>query len=88
MDSDRASLRVISAHPLNEITQSSIDLWPPCPISEFPAPESFEASTMSPKDSFRLNHLGHAKQARPEPCHPYQQCAINPAQPKTGRSLP
>jgi hypothetical protein len=35
-----------------------------------PAPESFEARAMPAKDGLRLNHLGHAEQARPEPGHP------------------
>ena len=82
MDPGRAPLRVFLAHPLNEIAQSTIDLRAPCPISAFPAPESFEAGAMSPQDSLRLNHLGHAKQARPESCHPYQQCPVKPAQSK------
>ena len=83
MDSGRAPLRVFLAHSLDEIAQATIDLRASYPLSRFPAPESFEASTMRPKDSLRLDHLGHAKQAGPEPCHPYQQCPINPAQPKT-----
>ena len=66
MVSGRAPLRVFLAHPLNEIAQSTIHLWPPCPLSGFPAPESFEAGAMPPKDGLRLNHLGHAKQAGPE----------------------
>ena len=43
---------------------------------------------MPPKDGLRLNYLGRTKQARPEPCHPYQQCPVNPAQPKTRRRTP
>lgn len=69
MDPGRALLRVFPAHLLNEIVQATIDLRSPCPISRFPVPECFEARAMPPKDSLRLDHLGHAKQARPEPCH-------------------
>jgi len=88
MDSGRAPLRVLLAHPLNEIAQATIDLRSPCPISRFPAPESFETSAMPPQNGFRLNHLGRTKQARPEPCHPYQQCSVKPAQSKARRRMP
>src|SRR6266480_3515768 len=60
----RLDLMVIStalvflAHPSNEITQATIDLRAPCPLSGFPAPESFPARAMPPKDRFRLNDLG------------------------------
>lgn len=77
MDPGRAPLRVFSVHPLYEIAQTTINLRSPCPISGFPAPISFEASAMPPKNGLWLNHLGHAKQARPEPRHPYQQRPIN-----------
>jgi hypothetical protein len=43
---------------------------------------------MPPKDGLRLNHLGHAKQARPVPGHPHQQSAVTTAQPKTRRRAP
>src|SRR5205807_5638243 len=42
MDPGRAPQRVFLAHPLNEITQATIDLRAPYPLSGFPAPESFE----------------------------------------------
>src|SRR5438477_5520839 len=42
MDPGRAPLLVFFAHPLNEITQATIDLRAPCPLSGFPAPEGFE----------------------------------------------
>jgi hypothetical protein len=61
MDPGRAPQRVFPAHPLGQITQAAIDLWPPYPLSGFPAPESFEACAMPPKDSLRLNHLGRTK---------------------------
>jgi hypothetical protein len=64
MDAGRAPLLVFLAHPLDEITQATIDLRPPCPLSGFPAPESFEARAMPPEDGLRLNHLGHPEQAR------------------------
>ena len=76
------------AHPLDQITQATINPRPPCPISRFPAPESFEASAMPPQDSFRLNYLGHADQVRPEPGHPYEQRAITATQSKTRRCPP
>ena len=88
MDSGRAPLRVFLAHPLNEIAQATINFRPPCPLSGFPAPESFEAYAMPSQDRLRLNHLGRAKQARPEPCHPYQQCPVNPTKSKTRRRMP
>ena len=50
MDPGRAPQRVFLAHLLNEITQAMIDLRAPCPFSGFPAPESFEASAMPPKE--------------------------------------
>ena len=42
MDPGRAPLLVFFAHPLNEITQATIDLRAPCPLSGSPAPEAFE----------------------------------------------
>ena len=60
-------------NPSNEITQATIDLRAPCPLSGFPAPESFPARAMPPKDRLRLNDLCRADQARPEPSHPHQQ---------------
>jgi len=88
MDPGRAPLLVFLAHPSNEITQATIDLRPPCPLSGFPAPESFEARAMPTKDGLWLNHLGHAEQARPEPGHPYQQRPVTAAQSKTRRRTP
>jgi hypothetical protein len=70
---------------LNEIAQATIDLGPPCPLSGFPAPESFEARAMPPKDGLRLNHLGHAEQARPELG---KQRPVTAAQSKTRRRTP
>ena len=71
MNSGCAPQRVFPAHPLDQITQAPIDLRTPCPLSGFPAPESFEALAMPPEDRLRLNHLSHTKQARPELGHPY-----------------
>jgi hypothetical protein len=88
MDPGRAPLRVFLANPLNEITQAAINPRPPCPLSRFPASESFEAYAMPSQDGLRLNQMGRAKQARPEPCHPYQQCPVNPAQSKTRPHTP
>src|SRR5437588_9521391 len=88
MNPGRAPQRVFLAHPLNEITQATIDLRSPCPLSRFPAPESFPVRAMPPKDGLRLNHLGHTEQARPEPGHPYQQRPVTAAQSKARRCLP
>src|SRR5436190_23454991 len=63
MDPGRAPQRVFLAHPLNEITQATIDLRAPCPLAGFPAPEGFEPRTMPPKDRLRLNDRGHTEQA-------------------------
>src|SRR5437016_9987176 len=90
----RLDLMVIStalvflAHPSNEITQATIDLRPPCPLSGFPAPEGYEASAMPPKNGLRLNDLGRTDQARPEPGHPYQQRPVTAAQSTARRCLP
>ena len=50
MDPERAPQRVFLAHPLDEVTQATIDLRAPCPLSGFPPPESFPARAMPPKD--------------------------------------
>jgi hypothetical protein len=83
MDPGCAPQWVFPAHPPDQITQASIDLRSPYPISRFPTPEGFKAGAMPPQDGFRLNYLGHAGQVRPESGHPYEQCAITAAQPKT-----
>ena len=88
MDPGRTPLRVFPAYPSNEITQAMIDLRAPCPLAGFPAPESFEATAMPPKDGLWLNHLGHAEQLRPEPGHPYQQRPVTAAQSKMSRRTP
>jgi hypothetical protein len=38
---------------------------------------------MPPQDGLRLNYLGHSEQARPEPCHPYEQRTITAAKSNT-----
>jgi hypothetical protein len=43
---------------------------------------------MPSKDGLWLNHLGHAKQLRPEPGHPYQQRPVTAAQSKMSRRTP
>jgi len=73
MDPRCSPLWVFPAHPSDEIAQAPIDLWPPCPIPGFPAPERFEACAVPPKDGLRLNDLRRTEQARPEPGHPDQQ---------------
>jgi hypothetical protein len=85
MDSGRAPQRVFPAHPPDQITQATIDLRPPCPISGFPTPEDFEASAMPTQNGLRLHHLGRTNKARPEPGHPYQQRSVTAMQSKTRR---
>src|SRR4029453_11980283 len=55
MDPRCAPQSVFPAHPLDQIPQAAIDLWPPYPISGFPTPERFKASTTPPQDGLRLN---------------------------------
>jgi len=88
MDPGRAPLRVFLVDPLDEISQATIDLRAPCPLSGFPAPESFPARAMPPKDRLRLNDLDGTDQARPEPDHRYQQRPVTAAQSKAWRCLP
>ena len=88
MNPGRAPQRVFPAHPLNEITQATIDLRAPCPLSRFPAPESFPARATPPKDRLRFNDLGRTEQARPELGHPDQQRPVTAAQSKASRCLP
>ena len=88
MDSGCAPQWVLPAHPLDQITQTPIDLWAPYSLSRFPAPAGFEASAMPPQDCLRFYHLGHTEQARPEPGHPYEQGAVTPTQSKTRRCPP
>src|SRR5262249_47879210 len=83
MDARRSPFWVFLAHPSDEIAQLSIDLWPPCPLSRFPAPERREARAVPAKDSLRLNDMRRTEQARPEPGHPDQQGPITAAQSKT-----
>ena len=88
MDPGRAPLLVFFAHPLNEITQATIDLRAPCPLARFPAPERFPARAMPPKDGLRFNDLGRTEQARPELGHPDQQRPVTATQSKARRCLP
>jgi hypothetical protein len=83
MDPGRTPQRVFPAHLLDKITQTTIDLRPPCPISGFPTPEDFEASAMPTQNGLRLHYLDRTNKARPQPGHPYEQRAIAAAQPKT-----
>src|ERR1019366_8576598 len=64
MDPGSAPQWVFLAHPLDQITQATINLRPPCPISRFPTPKDFEASAMPPQDGLRLNPLGRNIAAR------------------------
>src|ERR1019366_1747486 len=54
----------------DQITQATIDLGTPCPISRLPPPEHFKTSAMPTQDGLRLNHLGHTEKARPELGYP------------------
>jgi len=82
MNSGRAPQRILSTHPLDEITKATIDLRPPCPISGFPAPLSREVRAMPPQNRLRLNHPGQIDQVRPEPGYPYEQRPVTAAQPR------
>jgi hypothetical protein len=82
MDPGRTPERILFAHPSDEIAQLTIDLWPPCPISGFPAPKRFETGAMPSQDSFRLHDPGHVEQTGPNPRHPYQQRPITAVQPQ------
>jgi hypothetical protein len=88
MDARCSPLRVFPAHPSDKVSQAPIDLWPPCPLSRFPAPECLEAHTVPPKDRLWLNDAGRAEQARPEPSHPDQQRPVTAAQSQTRRRPP
>src|ERR1035437_9599153 len=57
MDSGRVPQRVFSHRP-DEITQTTIDLWPPCPLSKISAPECFQASAMPSQDGRWLHPPG------------------------------
>jgi hypothetical protein len=88
MDPRRTPERILFAHPSDEIAQLTIDLWPPCPISGFPAPKRFEAEAMPSQDSFRLHDPGYVEQTGPNPRHPYQQRPITAVQPQPRRRSP
>jgi hypothetical protein len=88
MDPGCSPLWVLRAHPSDKVTQAPIDLWPPCPLSRFPAPERLEARAMPAKDGLRLNDLCRTEQARPEPGHPYHQRPVTAAQSDTRRRTP
>src|SRR5215472_4913036 len=79
---------VFLAHPSDEIAQLATDLWPPCPLPRFPAPERRETSTMPAKNGLRLNDMCRTKQARPEPGQPHPQGARSPAQTRARRGTP
>src|SRR5215467_1208055 len=88
MDPGCSPLWVFLAHPSDEITQLSTDLWPPCPLPRFPAPERRETSTMPAKDGLRLNDMCRTEQARPEPGQPHHQGPVTAAQSKARRRTP
>jgi hypothetical protein len=72
MDPGCAPQRVFPTHPLDQITQATINLGTPCPISRFPTPKHLEASAMPPQDGLRLNYLGRTEKARPELGYQYE----------------
>src|ERR1035437_3484617 len=72
MDPGCAPQRVLPAHPPDQITQATIDLGTPCPISRLPPPEHFKTSAMPTQDGLRLNHLGRTEKARPELGYQYE----------------
>ena len=73
MDPGCAPQRVFPAYPPDQITQATINVQPPCPISGFPTPEDFDASAMPTQNGLRLHRLDRTSKARPEPGHPYEQ---------------
>src|SRR6266404_6166873 len=79
---------VLLVHSTDEIAQLMRDSGPSWPTLGFPAPESFPARAMPPKDRLRLNDLGRTDQARPEPGHPYQQRPVTAAWSEARRCLP
>ena len=58
------------------------------PASRFPAPVAPIPRPMPPQDRRRLNNLGHTEQARSQPRHPHQQCAVAAPQRQTCRTVP
>src|SRR5262249_8715745 len=81
-------LWILFAHSSDEISQLSIDLWPPCPLPRFPTPERRETRTMPAKNGLRLNDMRRTEQARPEPGEPHHQGPVTAAQSKTRRRTP
>ncbi len=79
---------VFPVHPSDQITQFAIDPRSSCPLSRFPAPVAPIPRPMPPQDRRRLNNLGHTEQARPQPRHPHQQCAVAAPQRQTCRTVP
>src|SRR5262249_11307171 len=80
--------RVFLAHPSDEISQLASDLWPPCPLPRFPAPERRKTRTMPAKDGLRLNDMRRTEQARPKPSHPDHQGPVTATQSKARRRTP
>src|SRR5258708_20481163 len=70
MDAGRSPLRVFPAHPSDKVTQATIDLWPPCPLSRLPPPERRKAPTLPSNNFLRLTDLRRAEQVWPKPGHP------------------
>ena len=48
MDPGRAPQRVFPAHPLDEITQTTINLWPPCLFRDFQRQKALNPAAKNP----------------------------------------
>jgi hypothetical protein len=83
MDLRRTPKWVFPTHPPDQISQTTINPRPPCPMTRFPTPKHSETSAMPTQDGLRLNHLHRTKKARPKPRHRYEQRAITATQSKT-----
>jgi hypothetical protein len=88
MDPGRTPEWILSSHPSDEIAELTINLWPPCPISRFPAPKRFEARAMPSQDRLRLYDLRYVEQSGPNPHHPHQQRPVTTVQPQARRHPP
>src|SRR5262245_36654747 len=69
----------LPAHPTDEITRATIDLWPPRPIPGLPAPKRLEACAVPSKNGLQLNDLRRTEQVRPKSGHQDQQRPITAA---------
>src|SRR5262249_13190966 len=88
MDPRCAPQRVFLTHPSDEIAQLTIDLWPPCLPSGFPAPQGLEPAAIPPQDRLRLPPLQKTQQMGPDPRDPHQHPPAPAGQPQRGRPPP